>query len=105
MNVLNCLPKSGQAKAKQALHNIWQAATRAEAEEAFDLFVKTYEPKYQKATTCLQKDREELMAFYDFSAQHCKAFEPAIRLNQPSRPSDIGPNDRKAVCLVTACCT
>lgn len=70
MNVLNCLPKLSQAKAKQALHNIWQAETKADAEHAFDLFVKTYEPKYPKATTCLQKDREELMSFYDFPAQH-----------------------------------
>jgi transposase-like protein len=70
MNVLNYLPKSTQAKAKQALHAIWQAETRVEAEKAFDLFLKTYEPKYPKASTCLQKDREELMAFYDFPAQH-----------------------------------
>ena len=70
MNVLNCLPKSSQAKAKQALHAIWQAETKAEAEKAFDLFVETYEPKYPKATLCLQKDREELLAFYDFPAQH-----------------------------------
>jgi len=70
MNVLNCLPKSLQAKAKGALHDIWQAETREEAEKAFDLFLVTYEPKYPKATLCLQKDREELMAFYDFPAQH-----------------------------------
>ena len=70
MNVLNGLPKSSQPKAKQALHNIWQAATQADAERAFDLFIKTYEPKYPKTTLCLQKDREELMAFYDFPAQH-----------------------------------
>ena len=70
MNVLNCLPKSSQAKAKQALHGIWQAETKEDAEEAFDLFLETYEPKYPKATICLQKDREELMAFYDFPAQH-----------------------------------
>ncbi len=70
MNVLNCLPKLTQAKAKQALHGIWQAETKADAEEAFDLFIETYEAKYPKATLCLQKDREELMAFYDFPAMH-----------------------------------
>jgi transposase-like protein len=70
MNVLNGLPKSVQAKAKQALHAIWQAETKADAEKAFDLFVVTYEPKYPKAVLCLQKDREELLAFYDFPAQH-----------------------------------
>ena len=43
-NVLNCLPKSVQPKAKQALHDIWQAETQTNAENAFDLFIKTYEP-------------------------------------------------------------
>ena len=79
MNVLNCLPKSLQAKAKQALHAIWQADTREEAEKAFDLFLKTYEPKYPKATLCLEKDRDELMAFYDFPAQHWQS----IRTSNP----------------------
>ena len=79
MNVLNCLPKSGQAKAKQALHNVWQAATKEEAEKAFDLFIQTYEPKYPKAAENLQKDREELMAFYDFPAQHWQS----IRTSNP----------------------
>ena len=79
MNVLNCLPKSVQAKAKQALHAIWQAETKADAEKAFELFLKTYEPKYPKATLCLHKDREELMAFYDFPAQHWQS----IRTSNP----------------------
>jgi len=70
MNVLNCLPKSSQPKAKQALHNIWQAETKVDAEKAFDLFLETYDDKYPKATVCLQKDRDELMAFYDFPAKH-----------------------------------
>ena len=46
MNVLNCVPKSVQAKTKQALHAIWQAETKTEAEKALELFVKTYEPKW-----------------------------------------------------------
>jgi len=69
-NVLNALPKSGQPKAKQALQEIWRAETKAAAEHAFDVFVKTYEPKYPKATACLEKDREELLTFYAFPAQH-----------------------------------
>lgn len=69
-NVLNALPKSVQSKAKQALHEIWQAETRAQAEKAFELFIKTYEPKYPKAVACLQKDREVLLSFYDFPAKH-----------------------------------
>ena len=70
MNVLNKLPKSAQPKAKQALHNIWQAETKRNAQRAFDLFIETYEAKYPKATLCLQKDREELIAFYDYPAKH-----------------------------------
>lgn len=69
-NILNYVSKSTQPKMKQALHDIWQAETRKEAEEAFDYFVETYEAKYPKATQCLQKDREELLAFYDFPAKH-----------------------------------
>ena len=53
MNVLNCLPKSAQAKAKGSLHNIGQAETKADAEKAFELFIKMYEPKYPKAAICL----------------------------------------------------
>jgi len=83
MNVLNCLPKSSQAKAKQALHGVWQAETKADAEKAFDLFIETYEPKYPKATLCLQKAREELLAFYDFPAQHWQS----IRTSNPIESS------------------
>jgi len=79
MNVLNCLPKSVQPKAKQALHDIWQAETQSDAEKAFDLFIRMYEPKYPKAAVCLHKDREELMAFYDFPAQHWQS----IRTSNP----------------------
>ncbi len=69
-NVLNKLPKSLQAKAKERLQEIYMAATRREAERAFDTFVETYQAKYPKATECLTKDREELLAFYDFPAEH-----------------------------------
>ena len=79
INVLNCLPKSVQSKAKQALHAIWQAETKEAAEKAFELFIETYEPKYPKATKCLQKDHEELLAFYDFPAQHWQS----IRTSNP----------------------
>jgi putative transposase len=79
MNVLNCLPKLSQSKAKAALHDIWQAETKADAGKAFDLFLKTYEPKYPKAALCLQKDHDELMAFFDFPAQHWQS----IRTSNP----------------------
>jgi transposase-like protein len=79
MNVLNCLPKTAHVKAKQALHAIWQSETKENAEKAFDLFIETYDPKYPKATLCLLKDRDELMAFFDFPAQHWQS----IRTSNP----------------------
>ena len=69
-NVLNALPKSVQPKAKQALHEIWQAETKADANRAFGAFLTTYEAKYPKATACLEKDREALFTFYAFPAAH-----------------------------------
>ena len=71
-NVLNKLPKSLQAKAKDKLHEIWMAPDKAEAETHFDDFIKTYEAKYPKATACLEKDRDKLLTFYDFPAEHWK---------------------------------
>jgi putative transposase len=69
-NILNKLPKHSQGKAKQAIHDIWMAETRENAEKAFDLFVEIYKAKYPKAVQCLEKDREELLAFYNFPAEH-----------------------------------
>ena len=69
-NVLNYLPKGTQGKAKGMLHDIWMAAKKAEAERAFDLFVETYQAKYPKAAACLAKDRDVLLTFYDFPAEH-----------------------------------
>ena len=69
-NVLDKLPKGMQSKAKAALHEIYEAETKADAEKAFDLFVKTHEAKYPKAVECLVKDRGSLLTFYDFPAEH-----------------------------------
>ena len=69
-NVLNKLPKSIQPKAKAMLHDIWMADTRENANRAFDLFVETFRAKYPKATECLEKDRDTLLTFYDFPAEH-----------------------------------
>ena len=68
-----------QTKVKQTLHAIWQTGTRADAEKAFDLFLKTYELKYSKTTIYLQKDREELLTFYRFPGQHWQS----IRTTHP----------------------
>ena len=69
-NILNKLPKSFQAKAKERLHQIWMADNKAEAEQNFEAFIQTYEAKYPKAAECLEKDRDALLTFYDFPAEH-----------------------------------
>lgn len=69
-NVLNKLPKSVQPKAKSDLHEIWMAPTRQIAHKAFDRFVEIYDGKYPGAVECLRKDRDDLLAFYDFPAEH-----------------------------------
>ena len=69
-NVLDKLPKSQQGKAKSMLQEIWMSSTREDAYKAFDEFVESYEAKYPKAAECLKKDREALLTFYDFPAEH-----------------------------------
>ena len=69
-NVLNELPKRLQSKAKAGLQAIWMADTREAAETAWKLFVRDYQAKYPKAVEKLQKDREVLLTFYDFPAEH-----------------------------------
>ena len=71
-NVLAKLPKSQQPKAKRALQEIWMAETKAAAELAFGAFVESYSLKYAKAADCLSQDRDALLAFYDFPAEHWK---------------------------------
>jgi len=70
LNVLDKLPKAEQPAAKAMLHEIWMAATRADAIRAFDRFIEVYGSKWPRATACLEKDRVELLAFYDFPAEH-----------------------------------
>ena len=65
-------PKSLQAKAKGHLHDIWQSETKVEANVAFDFFVETYGVKWDKAVAKLVKDRDALLTFYDFPAEHWK---------------------------------
>lgn len=69
-NVLNKLPKSVQPKAKADLHEIWMAETRNNANKAFDEFLEKYSAKYSGACECLRKDRDVLLTFYDFPAEH-----------------------------------
>ena len=69
-NVIDKLPKSQQEKAKTMLKEIWMSATREDAYKAFDAFITEYDAKYPKATECLMKDKEALLTFYDFPAEH-----------------------------------
>ena len=72
INVLNAFPKSVQAKARAHLHDIWQAGTKAESNVAFDVFLETYGVKWDKAVARLVKDREALLTFHDYPAEHWK---------------------------------
>lgn len=69
-NVLDKLPKSVQPQAKRMLHSIWDAPTKEEANNAFDLFINTFEAKHSSAVECLRKDRDVLLTFYDFPAEN-----------------------------------
>ncbi len=69
-NVLDKLPKGQQPAAKALLHEVWMSATREDATQAFDRFGATYGVKWPRAKDCLEKDRVELLAFYDFPTEH-----------------------------------
>ncbi len=69
-NVLDKMHKRVQPKAKEMLHAIWMAPTRAAGDEAFDAFIEMFAAKYPAAVECLKKDREALLTFYDFPAEH-----------------------------------
>ena len=69
-NVLNKLPTGVQPKAKAMLNDIWMAETQPAADRAFDLFLATFAAKFPAATTCLAKDRDVLLTFYAFPAEH-----------------------------------
>ena len=71
-NVINKLPKKLQPNAKSALWEIYRAETKTDANQAFNRFLKTYQAKYPEATDCLAKDRDVLLRFYDFPAEHWK---------------------------------
>jgi transposase-like protein len=82
-NVLNKLPKSQQSKAKRALQEVWMAETKKDALASFDVFVEIWGAKYDKAVECLIKDREALLAFYDFPAEHWKHLRTSNVIESP----------------------
>ena len=69
-NVLNCFPKQMAAAVKSDLNDIQHAETRSEAETALTVFSEKYGVKYEKGVACLTKDREPMLAFFDFPADH-----------------------------------
>jgi len=71
-NVLDKMPKNVQPRAKTLIHDIYLADTEENAQRAFKHFCESYRDKYPKAVETLEKDREELMAFYRFPAAHWK---------------------------------
>ena len=94
---------SPKSLAKQGLHEIWRAETRAKAERAFDQWLERYRNKCPKATACLARDRDELLAFYDFPAAHrthlrtTNVIESAFATNPPPKLASQGlrhPKDR-----------
>ena len=70
VNVLNAVPKSMAPQVKRDLNEISRAADRAAATLALDTFVEKYGAKYAKAVACLERDRDALLAFFDFPAEH-----------------------------------
>jgi len=79
LNILDKFPKSMRGKILEALHDIWMAPTRAEALKAYQRFVTSYKDKYSRAVECLEKDRDTLLAFFDFPAEHWRS----IRTTNP----------------------
>jgi transposase-like protein len=69
-NVLDKLPKRLQPRAKETLHQVMYAPDRQSAEEEIERFVEEFEARYPKATECLVKDRQTLLSFFDFPAEH-----------------------------------
>ena len=70
VNVLDKVPLSVQANMKKDLREVYWAPNRAAAEVALDVFAEKYRAKYGRAVECLAKDRDALLAFYDFPAEH-----------------------------------
>ncbi len=82
-NVLDKLPKRLQPKAKQALHAIMEAPTRAEAEAAIEGFAAEYDAKYPKVVASLRRDQAQLLTFYDFPAEHWRHLRTTNIIESP----------------------
>jgi len=98
-NVLDKLPKSQRGQAKSMLHDIYLAESKKDAEQAMQSFQDHYSLKYPKAAECLAKDKDELLTFYQYPAEHWCTCVPPTPLSQPLLPLDIGLKNQKTVCL------
>lgn len=83
VNVLDKLPDSLQAKAKDMLANIHMAPTKMDANVAFDVFIEEFDAKYPKAVDCLRNHREELLAFYNYPAEHWRHIRTTNVIESP----------------------
>lgn len=101
-NVLNYLPKGLQAKAKAQLNETSMAESRVAADQALDHFLLSYEAKYAKTNECLRKDREVLLTFYDFPAEHWQHIL-RIRSNRPLAPCDCALTKPAVASRASAC--
>lgn len=104
-NVLDKLPKRIQPVAKDLIHQIWMADTRQHASEAFDQFLASYGAKYSQAIECLSKDRDQLLVFYDFPAEHWKHLRTTNPIESTFATVRLRTKKTKASGSRTACLT
>jgi len=97
-NILNKMPKSLHTKAKRSLQEIWMAETKKDAVKALEAFVETYQVKYKRAADCLTKDRDALLAFYDFPAEHWKHLRTTNPIESTFTTVRHRTSDPKAAC-------
>ncbi len=81
-NVLAALPDSIQGKAKAGLKELWMAETKAQANKAFDTFLRDFAAKYPKAVAVFENRRESLLAFYGFPAEYWMHIRSQSRIAQ-----------------------
>jgi len=103
VNVLDKLPRSQHVPAKSILHEIWMSATTEDATKAMDKFAATYQAKYPKAVECLLKDKEQLLAFYDFPAEHWQHLRTSNPIESTFATVRLRTNKTKGAGSRTAC--
>ena len=96
VNVLNAVPKSMAPQVKRDLNEISRAADRAAATLALDTYVEKYGAKYAKAVACLERDRDALLAFFDFPAEHWDHLRTANPIESVFATVAIGPCAQRA---------